>query len=113
MSFAITAATKPLVEHETRLRAKYESQLRDFEEARALGDETAREPPPPPRFVCWDVTTEKLGEVLAHDDKGVLVKADELSGWLGSMERNNAGVDSGARCNGSMKTGFARLCQAL
>ena len=22
-------------------------------------------------------------------------------------------VDSGARCNGSMKTGFARLCQAL
>ena len=24
-----------------------------------------------------------------------------------------AGVDSGARCNGSMRTGFARLCQAL
>jgi methionine-gamma-lyase len=23
------------------------------------------------------------------------------------------GVDSGARCNGSMRTGFARLCQAL
>src|ERR1700730_11714818 len=23
------------------------------------------------------------------------------------------GVDSGARCNGSMRTGFARLCQVL
>ncbi len=23
------------------------------------------------------------------------------------------GLDSGARCNGSMRTGFARLCQAL
>jgi hypothetical protein len=23
------------------------------------------------------------------------------------------GVDSGARCNGSMRSGFARLCQAL
>jgi len=31
----------------------------------------------------------------------------------GDTARAATSVDSGARCNGSMKTGFARLCQAL
>jgi hypothetical protein len=31
----------------------------------------------------------------------------------GSMSDKMATVDSGARCNGSMRSGFARLCQVL
>src|SRR5271166_2464402 len=51
----------------------------------------------------------------------------DVSFWLGlchggdanekdkrfARKRFHHGLDSGARCNGSMKTGFARLCQAL
>lgn len=50
-----------------------------------------RKPDPPPRYVVWDTTVEKLGELLARSDKGLLIKSDEISGWIGSMERYNAG----------------------
>ena len=33
--------------------------------------------------------------------------------WAKLQQQYGACVDSGARCNGSMRTGFARLCQAL
>ena len=46
----------------------------------------AQEPPKPPRYVLHDVTTEKLGEILARQDRGVLVKRDEIAGWIGGME---------------------------
>ena len=82
------AATLPLVQYETRLRVKYEEELRRFEVAEAQkADVKGREPPPPPRYVVWDTTVEKLGEILARSPKGLLVKSDEISGWLGSMER--------------------------
>jgi hypothetical protein len=32
---------------------------------------------------------------------------------IADMMKTAASLDSGARCNGSMKTGFAGLCQAL
>ncbi len=88
----ITTATKPLVHYETHLRVKYEAELRDYEEAQTDNDSGVkpRKPNPPPRFVVWDTTTEKLGELLARSDKGILIKSEEISGWLGSMERYSA-----------------------
>jgi transposase len=42
-------------------------------------------------------------------------RADEISPRIDKtqIEHIEPGVDSGARCNGSMRSGFARLCQAL
>jgi hypothetical protein len=89
------AATDPLLKHEYGLRRKYEQEKRDFEKAQAEGDESWPEPEKPPRYISWDSTVEALGEILArnNDGKGILVKSDELSGWLSNMERysNSAG----------------------
>ena len=90
----MNAATAPLAHYEAHLRVKYEADLRDYEMAMAEKNEglpKPRKPEPPPRYVVWDTTVEKLGELLARSAKGLLVKSDEISGWIGSMERYNAG----------------------
>jgi Protein of unknown function (DUF3987)/Bifunctional DNA primase/polymerase, N-terminal len=90
----INSVTAPLAHYETHLRVKYEADLRDFEMAlEQMGEGTAkpRKPDSPPRYIVWDTTVEKLGELLARSPKGLLVKSDEISGWLGNMERYNAG----------------------
>jgi len=81
-------ATKPLEEHQQRLWRDFQAKLRAYEEAEERGDEDdVEKPEPPPRFVMWDTTTEKLGEILARSDKGLLVKRDEISGWIGALEK--------------------------
>jgi hypothetical protein len=50
-------------------------------------DQAAR----PPRYIVNDATTEKLGEILSRQKRGVLVKRDEIAGWVGSMERYASG----------------------
>jgi hypothetical protein len=94
----LKAATHPIVHYETHLRVKYEHDLRDYEQASAQtqgqGHNAAlRKPDLPPRFVVWDTSVEKLGELLARNPKGLLVLSDEISFWLGAMERysNSAG----------------------
>jgi hypothetical protein len=93
-------ATRPLERHQNDLRRDYEARLRDYEAAKKAGDKTVEKPEPPPRYVVWDTTTEKLGEILARDDHGLLVKRDEFSGWIGGMEKysnssRGAGADRG------------------
>jgi hypothetical protein len=88
----LKAAARPLVHYEAHLRVKHEADLRDFEIAKSENEASKlREPKPPPRYLVWDTTVEKLGELLTRSDKGILVLSDEISGWLGSMERYNAG----------------------
>src|SRR5262249_1498157 len=45
------------------------------------------EQPKPPRFVAFDTTIEKLGDILARTPRGLLVKRDEIAGWIGAMEK--------------------------
>jgi hypothetical protein len=92
----LKAATHPIVDYEIYLREKYEAELRPYEEAVAQGkekDQLPQKPKEPPRYVVWDTSVEKLGELLARNPKGLLVLSDEISFWLGSMERysNSAG----------------------
>lgn len=52
--------------------------------------------PPEPkerRFVLNDSTVEKLGEILAGNPRGTLVVRDELTGWLGSLDREGHEAD--------------------
>jgi hypothetical protein len=53
---------------------------------------------------------EDAEELLALDE--ALERLEE-SGEAEGIRQGSARLDSGARCNRSMKTGFARLCQAL
>ena len=46
---------------------------------------------PPPRLTVYDTTVEKLGMILAEQDRGVLIKRDEIAGWIGSMEKYAGG----------------------
>jgi hypothetical protein len=67
------------------------------EKAEALkADPKAEEPPHPARLWTADTTVEACGGILANQDRGLLVKRDEIVGWIGSMERyqSRSGVSS-------------------
>lgn len=49
--------------------------------------EAEAELPPSRRRVIADVTTEKLCDILSHQDCGIGLFRDELSGWIGAMEK--------------------------
>jgi hypothetical protein len=87
----IDAATQPLQQHQNDVQFAYKMQLQSLDK----GDE---KPPLPARNIVYDTTIEKLGEILARDDRGLLVKRDEFAGWLGSMEKYG-GTGKGASAN--------------
>jgi hypothetical protein len=99
----LDTATLALRLYEAKLREKYQAELKEFKiatkRAKQLGqDPPDNEPESPPRYLTWDVTSEKCGDLLARNDgKGILALCDELSGWLGGMERYNA--NSGGRAD--------------
>jgi hypothetical protein len=99
----IRTATRPLVAQDSRVQQQYQARLREWEEAKEAKEEQGErtklpKPQPPKRYVVGDTTVEKLGEILARHPKGILVKADELAGWIASMERysSNAGASDRA-----------------
>jgi hypothetical protein len=83
----INAATRPLDQHDATIGRDYKAKLRAYEHAKAAKDNTVAPPDPPIRFVVNDITAEKLGEILSRSDHGILSKRDELSGWIGDMDR--------------------------
>src|SRR5262249_54092956 len=44
-------------------------------------------PPPRPRVIAMDSSTEELQQMLADAPRGLLYLRDELQGWLGSFDR--------------------------
>ncbi len=51
----------------------YESELKDAKSRR--------------RYIVQDCTTERLGEILADNPRGLLLYRDELKGWLRSLDK--------------------------
>jgi hypothetical protein len=86
----IDAATKPVEQYQAEVQRDYRARLRDYKARKEAGDKDAKEPEPPPRHVVTDTTIEKIAEILSRSPKGVLVKRDELAGWIGAMERYHA-----------------------
>jgi hypothetical protein len=83
---------------DARVAQAYQHRLREWEEIPKEQKKNTQKPQPPKRYIANDTTVEKLGEILARSPKGILVKSDELAGWIGSMERysRNAGFSDRA-----------------
>ena len=88
----INVALAEIEEHQKRVFQTYHTRLKEHESALAAYDKKSGQPRPtapdkPPRYVISDTTIEKLCEILARSPRGLIVKRDELAGWLSSMER--------------------------
>ncbi|MFP6643568.1 MAG: DUF3987 domain-containing protein [Candidatus Latescibacterota bacterium] len=80
-----------------------------------LAVEIASAEPDPPkrmRYLLFDTTVEKIGEILAENPRGVLVFRDELTGWLRGLDKQG---QDGARAffleawNGSGSFAYDRI----
>jgi Protein of unknown function (DUF3987) len=92
----INAAARPLERWQRRLWREYQAQLRDHIAAGGKADDEDA-PEEPLHYVVYDTTIEALGEALAKSSRGVLVKRDELAGWIASMERYGGAARGGDR----------------
>ncbi len=63
------------------IRADFDETLRELNAKLKAATVTER------RYMTQDPTTEKLGELLRENPRGLLVARDELAGWLGTLER--------------------------
>lgn len=90
----ISAAVRALRKYEGQCVAEYQRDLARWkaEDKETRGDE----PPRPTRFLFNDITSEKVGDVLSRQDRGALVEHDELSGFIGAMDKYSGGKGSGA-----------------
>jgi hypothetical protein len=86
----MNAATKPLEWYQKERMQEHKAAVAAHIAAGGKAKD-ADAPPPPVRYVTWDSTVEKLGEILSRAPRGILVKRDEVTGWIGSMERYRRG----------------------
>ncbi|MBO1904030.1 DUF3987 domain-containing protein [Microvirga sp. 3-52] len=62
------------------------------EEERAKAEERKPEKVPPPRHrILTDATSERLCDLLSHQDSGAILIRDELAGWIGAMDKYGGG----------------------
>jgi hypothetical protein len=91
-------ATRPITDQQNYLSQKYETELRDYEATKEKDkDSRVSEPKRPARLISTDITVEKLADILARSgDRGLLIKRDEIAGWVGAMERYSSQRGSAA-----------------
>ncbi len=120
---ALSEALKPLKRLEIEERERHEEKLKEFEidkemmkltgekiskyaknavnkgdnaKARELLAMAAEEETPAPkrkRYIVYDATIEKLGELLNENPNGLLLFRDEISGWLKTLDREDKAND--------------------
>jgi hypothetical protein len=90
----INAATDGMDHLQSTAWSKYQNDKKEYVDAG--GDPDKFQSREPPRYTAYDVTTEKLGIILADQDRGILIKRDELVGWIGQMEKYTSGRGSHA-----------------
>ncbi len=88
---AVSARKTPAMREATRFLEARQNKLWDrWERERDAGkdaDPKAPDPPKPVRHVVGSATIEAVAQILSRQDRGVLVKNDELAGWIGAMEK--------------------------
>src|SRR5262249_17266750 len=89
----LEAVMRPIKRYQAETQRDYRARLKDWK-ARNKGKKADEidegEPEPPERFTVGDATIEKLGEIMSRSERGLLSEHDELTGWLGRMDRYNS-----------------------
>ena len=82
----IKAAWEPLQHAQNIDLDHWRQQLADWK-ALPKNERDTEEPKPRRRLVSHDGTMEALQDILGRQDRGIGVLRDELSGWIGSLEK--------------------------
>jgi hypothetical protein len=118
----IAACTRPIDGLEMAARERHDAEMRIFrikeaewKKAAKKGDNEGEAPRPPllDRYLVEGTTVEALSEVLRTDDQArmntpahkVLVRQDEMSEWIGGMDKYKSGGGGG----GSDRGAYLRL----
>jgi hypothetical protein len=96
---AVNASVSELEIVQSALWRSYEIALKAYERDKEAGKDDAVEPVKPPRFLTMSITVEKVVDILSRQERaGILVKCDEIAGWIGAMEKY-VGSSKGASAN--------------
>lgn len=82
----MTSCVKPIRSWESVGVRAHNKELARWKEDKERQKEEP-EPTRPTRYLLNECTVEKLGEILSRQDRGIMVEQDEISGWIGSMEK--------------------------
>jgi hypothetical protein len=87
-----TPTLAPMIEASRALERDAEPVWREACKRHEEGDNG--EPPPRPRVIAMDTSTDELQHMLGRNPRGMLFVRDELAGWVGSFDRyNGKGAD--------------------
>lgn len=84
---AIYKAKKEQLEKDLKNGMKKEGNVSDFKAKMEALRSKQPEAPEERRLMTQDPTTEKLGEILCKNPRGILLVRDELTGWLHSLDK--------------------------
>ena len=88
-SHPLSWALKPLLNKDSEGYKQYQDLYREWSSLESNNNTK----PYYSKLVLTDFTTEKLAQALQHNEKGVLIYADELMGWLNSFGRYTKNPD--------------------
>lgn len=91
----MSSCIKPIRSWEGVGVSSYQKELARWKEDKERQKEEP-EPTRPTRYLLNESTPEKLGEILSRQDRGIMVEQDELSGWIGAMDKYGGGKGSAA-----------------
>jgi hypothetical protein len=83
-------SARPMRKFQKEMEAQLYQEWRDQLEAQKKTPDE-EDYPRLPQYVVNDLTPERLVDILANQNRGLLVFADELAGWLGSLEWYGSG----------------------
>ena len=75
---------------------QYQKDFARWKEDKEAGAKDGTEPTKPTRYLLNETTTEKMGEILSRQDRGIMVEQDEISGWIGAMDKYGGGKGAAA-----------------
>jgi hypothetical protein len=83
---ATKGAADPLVHEQGKLQSSWRERKQE-----AKKSETSFDEPEPTQYIAYDTTPEKMADVLSRQDCGILCFHDELSGFIGALDRYSIG----------------------
>ncbi len=96
----ISAALRPIRAAEQEHIRAHRKDLATWQSMKDAGEKSAPTPASPVRYILNDITSEKAGELLSQQNRGLLVEHDELAGFIGSMDKYAGGGKGAAADRG-------------